>query len=97
MDFLQTSHDRIETDPPELEPLLIAAMAAGILKDAAVQGRQPWPEQLETELQRRVAALVAAAQARGLRTFDVIVTRPDGSRAVVKMDVALIAKSRALQ
>jgi hypothetical protein len=97
MDILQNPNDKIETDPADLGPLFVAVMTSNLAKQLAAQYNRPWTTQLETELQERISALVAAAQAKGLKTFDVIVTRPNGDRVVVPMDVAKIAKTRTLQ
>jgi hypothetical protein len=72
-------------------------MTSNLSKQLANQYKKPWTTQLESELQERISALVAAAQAKGLKAFDVIVTRPNGDRVVVAMDVAKIAKTRTLQ
>jgi hypothetical protein len=97
MDILQNPNDKIETDPADLGPLFVAVMTSNLAKQLADQYMKPCTSQLEAELQERVSALVAAAQARGLKTFGVIVTRPNGDRVVVPMDVAKIAKTRSLQ
>jgi hypothetical protein len=97
MDILENPHDKIETDPAELGPLFVAVMTSNLSKQLANQYKKPWTTQLESELQERISALVAAALAKGLNAFDVIVTRPNGDRVVVAMDVAKIAKTRTLQ
>jgi hypothetical protein len=97
MDILENPHDKIETDPAELGPLFVAVMTSNLSKQLASQYKKPWTTQLESELQERISALVAAALAKGLNAFDVIVTRPNGDRVVVAMDVAKIAKTRTLQ
>jgi predicted dinucleotide-utilizing enzyme len=97
MDILQNLNDKIETDPADLEPLFVAVMTSNLAKQLAAQYKKPWTLQLETELQERISALVAAARAKGIRSFGVIVTRPNGDRVVVPMDVAKIAKTRSLQ
>jgi hypothetical protein len=97
MDALQHPNDRIETDPPDLGPLFVAAMTSSLAKELADQYKNPWTTRLETELQEHIFALVAAAQAKGLKAFSVIVTRPNGDRVAVFMDVAKIAKTRTLQ
>jgi hypothetical protein len=97
MDILQNPNDKIETDPADLGALFVAVMTSNLAKQLANQYKKPWTSQLETELQERVSALVAAAQAKDLKTFGVIVTRPNGDRVVVSMDVAKIAKTRTLQ
>jgi hypothetical protein len=97
MDILQNPSDKIETDPPDLGPLFVAVMTSNLAKQLAAQYKRPWTTQLETELQERISELVAAAQAKGLETFGVIVTRPNGDRVVTPMDVSKIAKTRTLQ
>jgi hypothetical protein len=97
MDILENPHDKIETDPAELGPLFVAVMTSNLSKQLANQYKKPWTTQLESELQERISALIAAALAKGLNAFDVIVTRPNGDRVVVAMDVAKIAKTRTLQ
>jgi hypothetical protein len=97
VDILENPHDKIETDPAELGPLFVAVMTSNLSKQLANQYKKPWTTQLESELQERISALVAAALAKGLNAFDVIVTRPNGDRVVVAMDVAKIAKTRTLQ
>lgn len=97
MDILENPNDKIETDPPDLGPLFVAVMTSSLAKQLAAQYSKPWTTQLETELQEQISALVAAAQAKDLKTFDLIVTRPNGERVMVPMDVAKIAKTRSLQ
>lgn len=97
MDILQNPSDKIDTDPADLGPLFVAVMMSNLAKQLVDQYKKPWTTQLETELQERISALVAAAQAKGLKTFSVIVTRANGDRVVVPMNVAKIAKTRTLQ
>lgn len=83
MDILQNPNDKIETDPADLGPLFVTVMTSNLAKQLADQYQKPWTTQLETELQERISALIAAAQAKGLKTFAVIVTRPTGERVIV--------------
>lgn len=97
MDILQDPNDKIETDPADLGPLFVAVITTNLAKQLADCYKKPWTTQLETELQERISALVAAAQAKSLKTFTAIVTRPTGDRVVLSMDVTKIAKTRKLQ
>ena len=96
-DLLQNPNDKIETDPAELGPLFVAVMTTNLAKQLAGDYKKPWTEQQETKLHEQVAALVAACNDRGLKTFRVVVTRPNGNTAVREMDVSRIAKTRSLQ
>jgi hypothetical protein len=54
--------------------------------------RLPWSAAQETKLQEAIAELAAAANARGLSTFNIVVVRRTGQRVVRSLDVARITK-----
>ncbi len=97
MDIIQSPDDQIDTDPVEMLPLLVNVLTSITMKKAIAVRKKKWPTKLETEMQEHVSALVAAARARDLETFDMIVIRPNGDRVVAKIDVARVAKTRTLQ
>ena len=96
-DLFQNPDDSMETDPPELGPELVAAMTSTLAKTLAGQYEKPWTNQQESDLQEKISALVAAANARGLKTIRLIVTRSNGEKASQELDVARISKTRSLQ
>jgi hypothetical protein len=96
-DLLQNPDDKIDTDPAELRPLFVAVMTTVLAKQLAGQFEKPWTAQQEAKLHEEIAALGAACNDRGLKTFKVIVTRPNGNTVVREMDVSRIAKTRSLQ
>lgn len=97
MDFIENLNDDIDTNPADLCPLLADVLASLTAKKAIAARKMLWTTELETQLQEHVSALVAAAEARGLQTFDMIVTRPSGERFVWPVDVARVKKTRTLQ
>lgn len=95
-DLIQNPNDKIETDPKDLQLAFDGVMRSLLAKRLADKRKEPWRHQLETELQERVASLVATCRAKGLKTFKVAVTRPNGEKVVRRMDVAKIARTRSL-
>ena len=96
-DLLQNPDDKITTEPAELTPLFVAFMTTALAKQLASENGKPWTAQQETKLHDEIAALGAACNDRALRTFKVMVTRPNGNTVVREMDVSLIAQTRSLQ
>jgi hypothetical protein len=96
-DLFQNPNDKIETDPAELGPAFVAAITSSLVKDLAEHYQKPWSGEQETGLQEKISALVAACNARGLKTLQVIVTRPSGQKVTRSLDVDRISKTRSLQ
>lgn len=96
-DFLSNPDDKIETEPPELGPYLAKVLGSTLGKRMAADWGKPWLADQETKLQETIAELVAAANRRGLSTFNMVVTRKTGQRVVRSLDVARISKERNLQ
>ena len=96
-DLLQSPNDLIEVDPVELGPAFIAVMTSGLAKRLASQYEKPWTDKHESDMQVEISELVAAANARNLKTFRVIVTRPNGQKVSQELAIDRISKTRSLQ
>ena len=96
-ELFQNSNDEMEVEPAELGPVFTAVLTSSLSKNLASQYEKPWTEELESELQEKISALVAAANKRGLKTIRVIVTRPNGQKITQEMDIDRISKTRSLQ
>ena len=90
-------HDRIETEPPELQGLFIAVMTSSLSKELAANQGLPWTQAHETAHLEKIAAFVGAARQRGLAVIKVIAVKPDGRRVARNISVDLISKDRVLQ
>jgi hypothetical protein len=96
-DLFQNPNDEMEADPADLGPALAAVMTIALAKRLAMQYKKPWTDKLESEMQEKISALVAAAKERGRKTIRVIVTRPSGQKVSRELDVDRICKTRSLQ
>ena len=96
-DLIQDPENSIETDPPELEGVFVAAMTSSLAKDLANNLGRPWTSEQASKMQADVAALVAAAQGLGLATFRVVVIRSNGHQVTRELVVERINKTRSLQ
>jgi hypothetical protein len=96
-ELFQNPDDSIEVEPPELGPEFVAALTSSLAKKLADQYEKPWTDKQESALQERISALVAAADARALKTVRVIVTRPSGHKVAQEMAIERISKTRSLQ
>lgn len=96
-DFLQNGNDKIEVEPAELGPALTAVLTITLAKQLAKELKKPWTNELESEMQEKISALVATANQLGLKTVRVIATRPNGQKASRELDVDRINKTRSLQ
>jgi len=96
-DLFQNPDDSMSVEPNELGPLFAAVLTSNLAKDLAGQHETPWTDAQEERRQEEIAALVAAARERGLKTIRVIVTRPSGQKATRELDVERILATRSLQ
>jgi hypothetical protein len=95
--LFQNPNDKLETDPADLGPTLAAVLTITLAKRLAEQYKKPWTDKLESEMQEKISALVAAAKQHDLKTVRVIVTRPSGQKVSRELDVERIHKTRSLQ
>ena len=96
-DLFQTPNDSMEVDPADLGPAFAAVLTSTLAKTLASQYEKPWTDNQESDMQEKISALVAAANARGLKTIRVIVTRPNGQKVSRELDIDRISKTRSLQ
>lgn len=96
-DLFQNPNDKMEVEPADLGPAFTAVLTSTLAKNLASQYDKPWTEKLESDMQEKISALVAAANERGLKIIRVIVTRPNGERISQEMDIDRISKTRSLQ
>jgi hypothetical protein len=97
-DLLQNPNDTFSVEPPELGPSFRRMLVSGLAKRlAAGNPKARWTSANESELHENVAKLVAEAKKRGLTSFRMTVTRPNGQRAVRDMDVETISREPSLQ
>ncbi len=96
-DLFENPNDELEADPADLGPALAAVMTITLAKRLTEQYKKPWTDELESEMQEKISALVAAAKERGLKTIRVIVTRPSGQKVARELDVERINMTRSLQ
>jgi hypothetical protein len=96
-DLFQDTNDPIEVEPADLGAELVAVLTSSLAKKLASQYEKAWTEKQESDMQKDISTLVAAANARGLKTIRVIVTRPNGERVWRDLDIDRISKSRSLQ
>lgn len=96
-DLFLNGNDKIEVEPADLGPSLTAVLTSTLAKRIAAQYEKPWTNELESKMQEEISALVAAANARGLKTIRMIVTRPNGQKTSRDLLVERIAKERSLQ
>ena len=96
-DLFQNPNDKMEADPAELGPALAAVLTITLARQLAGKHEKPWTDKLESELQEKISALVAAAKERGLKSIRVIVTRPSGQKVSRELDVGKISRTRSLQ
>jgi hypothetical protein len=96
-DLFQNPDDTMEVDPADLGPILEDVLTITLAKQFAVLKEKPWTDKLESEMQEKISALVAAAEERGLKTIRLIVTRPSGQKVSRELDVDRISKTRSLQ
>jgi hypothetical protein len=69
----------------------------GLAQHMAPVYQKPWTHKLESEMQEKISALVAALKGRRLKTVRLIVTRPSGEKVTRELDVEKISKTRSLQ
>ncbi|WP_157201076.1 hypothetical protein [Massilia sp. Root351] len=96
-DLFQNPEDSMEVEPVELEEVFADVLSSILAKRLANQCQKPWADEMESEMQEKISALVALANDRNLRTIRVIVTRPSGQKVVQDMDVKRIGETRSLQ
>jgi hypothetical protein len=96
-DFFQSTNDKIDTDPADLCPAFTAMLSINLAKLLAAKYEKPWTAGQETELQEKMSALIAIGKERRIKTFQVILTRPDGTKASREINLAKIARTRRLQ
>jgi hypothetical protein len=96
-DLLQNPEDKVEVEPASLGPEFVGALTSSLAKILAGQHQKPWTDAQETELQEKIAALVAAASRLGLKTINLVVTRPTGQKTVRELDIDRISRTRSLQ
>ncbi len=73
-DLFKNLDDDMQVEPADLDPEFTAALTISLAKKLASEYDKPWTEELESELQDNISALVAAANERNLKTIRVIVT-----------------------
>lgn len=96
-DLFKNADDEIDVQPDELGPAFIEVLTSALAKTIASERELPWSEEQEFKLQESFSTLVATATKLGLKTFRLVVTRPNGEKEVKEMDVQRIAKTRTLQ
>ncbi len=97
MDYLiQNPDDKIEVEPADLGPELIAVLTITLAKKLASDYNKPWTEEHESEMQENISVLVASAKERGLKTIRVIVTQTNGQKRTQELDIDRISKTRSL-
>jgi|SRR5471030_975513 len=96
-DLFQNPNDSMEVEPSDLGPAFILVLTSTLAKNLASEYQKPWTEQMESDMQEKISALVAVANERGLKTIRVIVTRPNGQKNVQDLDVDRISQTRSLQ
>ena len=95
-DLIQNPDDKIEVEPADLGPELIAVLTITLAKKLASDYNKPWTEEHESEMQENISALVASATERGLKTIRVIVTQTNGQKRTQELDIDRISKTRSL-
>jgi hypothetical protein len=96
-DLIQSTEDSIEVVPSDLEPEFISVLTSSLAKSLAGQMKKPWTNELESQFQENISALVAAARSRHLNTIRVIITRPNGQQNSRELSVEKIHQTRSLQ
>ena len=96
-DLFQNPNDSMEVDPADLGPAFTAVLTSTLAKTLASEFAKPWTDKQEFDMQEKIAALVAAANGRGLKTIHVTVTRPNGNKVSRELDIDRISKTRSLQ
>lgn len=95
--LFQNPNDSMEVEPADLGPAFTAILTSTLAKMFACEHEKPWTDMLESEMQEKISALVAAANERGLKTIRVIVTRQNGQKVSRELDIDRISKTRSLQ
>lgn len=96
-DLFEHGSDKMEVDPPDLGRLVTDVITISLAKQLAEAHQKPWTDKLESQMQEKISALVAAAKERGLKTVRLIVTRKSGAKVMQELDVEKISKTRSLQ
>lgn len=96
-DLFQSLNDSMETDPPDLERAVTDVFVSALAKRLAEEREKPWTDKNESDMQERISTLIAAANARGLETIRLIVTRANGEKVSRELDIDRISKTRSLQ
>lgn len=96
-DFFQNPSDKIAVEPKELEAAYIRAMTLWLAKRIAADKGVQWKAEKESELQEKIAEVVATANGLGLATIRIIAIRTNGQKDSRELDVARISKTRSLQ
>jgi hypothetical protein len=96
-EFFQNQDDKIETEPADICEAFTEMMTINLAKLLAAKFEKPWTADQETELQEKMSALIAIGRERKIKTFRVILTRPNGTKASREINLAKIARTRKLQ
>lgn len=96
-DLFQNPDDVVTTEPSDICETVTSLMKINLAKLLAPKYEKPWTDEQETELQEKMAALIAIGKERRIKTFRLIVTRPSGTTASREINLAKIARTRKLQ
>jgi hypothetical protein len=96
-DLFTDPQDQFAIDPPELEPVFGKVLVMTLAKRLAAHARGRWTEAQETEMQERIAELVAEAKKHGLTSIRMNVVRTTGQRLSRDIDLARLSRERTLQ
>jgi hypothetical protein len=61
-DLFENPNDKMETDPADLGPIIADVLTITLAKQLAGKYEKPWTDKLESEMQAKISALVAAAK-----------------------------------